>query len=553
VSEDAALIYLETDDEVTSVVRRIRDTAGGRVVLVAPGRSRATSSVVALRLLARAGDDAGRKVGVVGDALTRSLAAEAGLESYRSVEDARGAVVAPPGDAQSRRASIHVVRGTASDETVAVPLATPATAEVDTETRPVPVRRPPPSRPRSRPSNGRSPARRAAPLAGVLAIVAAFVIGGGALGAVVLPAATVVITPRTDPIGPLPYDITIEDPERADGTVEGTAVVTATGTYTVSEPASGTVVLFNWTFFPVDVPAGTFVAAGEQAFATQTDVVVPRGRLTGDGRINAGDEPVAVVAAAPGPPGNVGAGEINVVVNEDVDARLRGFPENPEPRVQNPDPTSGGIAEDGPEIVQADVDIAVAALREDLVAKAADAVAQSAGSIFVDPVEPPAADIPGTEELVGERDQPEVDIGGTLAYDRLFVDPATVEALARERLAADSAAVPAGHELLPGAIAVRIGDARRDGERLVVAVTVSGASTAAIDRDTVLDRIRGLTAEDARAALEGSGVVTVDLWPGWVSTVPELDWRIDVQIAGPPDVPALSPGASGASGASPPP
>ena len=548
MSDEAALIYLETDDEVTSVVRRIRDAEGERVVLVAPGRSRATSSVVALRLLARAGEDAGRRVGVVGDVLTRSLAAEAGLESYRSVEDARGAVLAPPGDAQARRASIHVVRGApASDETVSVPLPlppSPAIADVDTETRPVPVSRAASSRPRPKPvvpSRG----RRAVPVAGILAILAAFVVGGGVLGAVLLPAATIGITPGIEPIGPLPYDITVEAPERVVGTVEGTAVITATGTYTVSEPASGTVVLFNWTFFPVDVPAGTFVAAGDQAFATQSDVLVPRGRLTGDGRINAGDEPVAVVAAAPGPAGNVGALAINVVVNEEVDARLRGFPENPEPRVQNPEPTTGGLAEDGPEIVQADVDAAVAILQEDLAAQVADAVGESANAIFVDPVEPPAAEIAGIDELVGARDQVEAEITGTLAYDRLFVEAAEVDGLARERLAGDSDAVPPGHELVAGATDVAIGEARRDADRLVVAVTVSGASTPAIDRDAVLERIKGLSAQDARAALEEvGGAVTVDLWPGWVSTVPELDWRINLEIAGPPDVPALSPGAS---------
>ncbi|MFN2419578.1 MAG: hypothetical protein ABR593_11780, partial [Candidatus Limnocylindria bacterium] len=99
-----ALLYLETDDEVTSVVRRIRETDGERVILVAPGRSRATSSVVALRLLARVGEDADRRVAVVGDALTRSLASEAGLDAYASVDDARGAVLPAAAEAEPRGA-----------------------------------------------------------------------------------------------------------------------------------------------------------------------------------------------------------------------------------------------------------------------------------------------------------------------------------------------------------------------------------------------------------------------------------------------------------------
>ncbi|MDQ2689064.1 MAG: hypothetical protein M3Y29_02165, partial [Chloroflexota bacterium] len=79
MSDVPTLLYLEADDEITAVVRRVRAADPGRVVIVAPGRSRATSSAVALRLLARAGEEDGRELAVVGDALTRSLAAEAGL------------------------------------------------------------------------------------------------------------------------------------------------------------------------------------------------------------------------------------------------------------------------------------------------------------------------------------------------------------------------------------------------------------------------------------------------------------------------------------------
>ena len=121
MSESPAVVYLEADDEITSVVRRVRATDAGRVIVVAPGRSRATSSAVALRLLARAGEEAGRDVALVGDALTRSLAAEAGLTAYATLDDARRAepsMGAPP--SETRHAAIHVVRGT--DDTVATPV-----------------------------------------------------------------------------------------------------------------------------------------------------------------------------------------------------------------------------------------------------------------------------------------------------------------------------------------------------------------------------------------------------------------------------------------------
>ena len=237
MSEEATLLYLETDDEVTSVARRVREAGGERVVLVAPGRSRATSSVVALRLLARIAEEADRRLAVVGDALTRSLAAEAGLDAYASVEDARTAVPAPAEAAQARRASIHVVRGDAplGTETVALgALSTAGLTHDGTETRAVPVVRATTS------SDGAS--RRAIPLAVLLGGLAAIVVGAGVLGATVLPAATVTVVPASEPLGPVAYEIRIDDPVEQRGTVEATAPVTATGTYPIQVAATGVVV-----------------------------------------------------------------------------------------------------------------------------------------------------------------------------------------------------------------------------------------------------------------------------------------------------------------------
>ena len=149
MSESPAVVYLEADDEITTVVRRVRAADAQRVIVVVPGRSRATSSAVALRLLARAGEETGREVALVGDALTRSLAAEAGLTAYATLDDARRAeppTDEPPTDA--RQAAIHVVRGT--EDTVATPVI--AAEEV---TRSVPVVRGPSEASRRRPPSWR--------------------------------------------------------------------------------------------------------------------------------------------------------------------------------------------------------------------------------------------------------------------------------------------------------------------------------------------------------------------------------------------------------------
>jgi hypothetical protein len=495
--------------------------------------------VVALRLLGRAAEADGRSLSVVGDALTRSLAAEAGVPAFGSLEDARTSEGAAPA-VESRHASISVVRGPAADETAPTLAAlTPSGAGPDDLTRPVvvPPAAPPPARsaaPRRRaPARARRRGRRVP--VGVLAALALLLVAATVAGAALLPAATVTIVPRSDEIGPVAYEIEVTDAERASGTETATAEVVATGGYSVQEPASGTVVLFNWTFFPVDVPAGTFVAAGEQAFATQADVTVPRGQLTGAGTIAAGDIGVAVVAAAAGPAGNVAAEAINVVVDRSIDARLRGFPENPEPRVLNPEPTSGGVDATGPEITQADVDAAVAALREALTARVADAIGTADPDMLT--VEAPRGEavIEVPEDLVGMRDQERVEISGDLAWEVVRADPASVAEDARARLVADPSLLAEGHELLEESIDVQLGQPSLADGVLAVPADVTARSIGRIDEDEVRGRIAGRSEQEAEAALADLGSVSVDLWPGWASTVPELEWRVEIRVTETPE------------------
>lgn len=541
------VLYLEADDEVTSVVRRLRAAEPGPVVVVAPGRSRATSSVTALRLLARSAAADGRPLTVVGDALTRSLAAEAGVPAHASLDDARRGVAPEP--PEPVRAAISVVRGPIDDETAPTLLAAPRPASsppappAEEITRPVriPDLPPPVARPRARPP--RRPAR--GPLL-ALAVLGSLLVAGTAAGALLLPAATVVLQPRTVAVGPIDATVELAEVEELSGTVSAEAEVVASGTYEISELATGTVVFFNWTFFPVTVPAGTFVAAGEQAFATQAEIVVPRGRLTPDGRIQAGDAEVAVLAAAAGEAANVPAEAIDTVLNESVDAQLRGFPENPERRVTNPQPTSGGLVASGPEIVQADVDGALERLRADLAARAEAAIPDD-GIVLVEPAPEPR--IESAEDLVGRRDEERVTISGELDWSATRADPTEAEERARELLLGDPDAVPAGFELLPETIAITLGDARRDGANVVVPATVRASAVPLIDVDEVRRRVTGLPPVEAMAELAEIGSARVELWPGWVAEVPALEWRIEVRVEAadavqPPPAASDEPGTS---------
>jgi hypothetical protein len=410
-------------------------------------------------------------------------------------------------------AAIHVVRG--GDETVAT-----AAIVADDVTRPVPVARPPADRSRRR------------PIAVLVVAVVALLLALGLAGAMVLPGAMVTIDPVTEAVGPAPLVIEVAQPEQSRGTAEATSTVTASGEYEILEPAAGDVVFFNWTFFPVTVPAGTFVAAGEQAFATQAEVVVLRGSLTADGRIAAGEIGVAVVAAEPGPAANVAAEAINVVVDQGIDAQLRGFPENPEPRVLNPEATTGGTDEAGIRFTRRDVDAAVEALTADLRRQVRDEVAEHPDEIVVQ-TELAEPTITGLDGLVGTRDQAEATIEGTLSWEAWTADRSEVREAARGQFADDSAQVPSGHALLPESIEIELAEANVEDGVMRVAATATGRSAAEIDTDDVAQRIAGLSPDEAEAALADLGSATVDTWPDWVASVPSMAWRIEVRVGEP--------------------
>lgn len=527
---DAELIYLEADDEVTTVVRRLRAASAPRVVIVAPGRSRATSSAVAMQVLARFATEAGREISIVGDALTRSLAAEAGLAAYLSVDDARAAV--PDGGPvhEPRRAGIQVVRGSAAEE---APPTMAAAAIADSnaawaETRPLPASRP---RPAAHPRT--APRRRRRPVALLLGVAAVVLAGGVVAGAVLLPAATVTLRLRSVAIPPQTYSIDVPTERRASGTLEAVGTVTATGTYPILTQAVGTVTLRNFSGAPVDVEPGTLVATGEepgaQAFSTVTPVVVPEGKLTPAGTIQPGERTVSVMAMAPGLGGNVAADTIDTVLSAAPRNRLRGFPNNGMPLVVNAEPTTGGTESTGQVFLQEDVDAAVAALRADLTEALADELGEA--DLVAVPIGTPAEpEISGADGLAGTQDQASAEIRGTLSYDQWLLDPDDLDRVAAERLADDPEAVPANVRLLESATSVRVLETTATAEGVTATVEVAGSAQAVVDEESVIERVRGRALEDAEGALDELGRAEIEPWPAWVTEVPDLEWRIDVRI-----------------------
>lgn len=532
------LLYLEPDDEITSVIRRLRGADAGRVVLVAPGRSRATSSVVALRLLQRAAAETGRSVALVADASTRSLAGEAGIAAFASVADATSSTPSPAEPMTPIRAPIHVVRG-AGGARPQPPRSIPATDGME-ET--VAVHLPPPAGGPGAPGGGRRRTRGLPfwPWLAALLVVAL------AAGAALLPGATVRITPATVPVGPVSIPVTVDVAGHVGAELQATKPGTATGERLEQVPADGVVTFFNYNTVAVEVPRGTHVSVGGgTAFVTLERIVVPRGKLTG-APIDPGERSAAVVAVVPGVEGNVAAGAIDTVDDESVRLFLRGFAENRDRLVTNPDATTGGVDTPHPVIQQADVDAVVAAIEADLQAQLDAALVGDSDRLYAAAPAEEVASIDIPDDLVGREDQPTFELTGTLTFDRAYGSRAEAEATATSAFFRLGDEVPAGTAIVADSIQMELGPATLADGRLEVTASVTAAAAAEIDKAQVRDRIAGMTVEEAKAELAPLGEVDVDLWPDWVDRIPRLTFRIDVrqEVQTPTESPRQSPGQS---------
>lgn len=375
---------------------------------------------------------------------------------------------------------------------------------------------------------------------GPTAIVAAAVILGlvvlGVGAYVFLPSAEIVVTPRSEPIGPISL-VVRADPEatevdaeaavvpaqRIEVPVEVSETFTTAGRRIEERKATGSVTFTSEnTFIEVTIPRGTRVAtASGIAFVTTSQVVLPRASFaSGPSRRDA-----PIEAVRPGPSGNVEAGTIT---ERPTEFRLLLV------SVTNAEPTSGGSREEFPRIAQSDIDAALEALGSQLEEAFAAAVGGGAGA--------PEGATPFPETAVLGEAAPTVDpatllnrevesfeLGLRATGTVIAVDDSPVERIAEQRLlqnvGADNRLVDGSVEIVPGDPAVENGEVR-------FPVSARAERVRILDPADLIARIKGRTVEEAEAILAEFGEVEITTWPEWVTTITGLDSRLSLVVAG---------------------
>jgi hypothetical protein len=576
------VLYLDVDDEITSAAARIRRAEGSRVVLVLPYGSKVATSRINFRLLARDALTHEKRLSIVApDGATRALAASAGLPVFASVqeyesslEDGRASNLGAVAAGTAAAAAVGAAGEETQDEppvadaepaegedaapsdatlVMAVPAAAAAAASIPAQpaapAAPSRTAQPATQRGMSLPVIGSSLAIPRTPLLiGAGFLVLALLVG--AVGAyVLLPSASVVVTPHEQSVGPQTFsvvaDTAVSEPDPEAGVVPADLISVdvsaedtfeATGVRVERTRATGRV-----TFQSLDtsrtntIPKGSIVSTeGGVQFRTLQSARLPRAQVVPPLSINPSSAAVDVEAVRNGTTGNVPANAITVVPAAEDPAITQ---------VRNPEPTEGGSRTEFPQVAQEDVDKALAALQEQLDASfreqlADPSIAPTGTTIFGETaVLGEATPTANLEELVGQELE-EFELGLTSTGTVLAVDPSPVESIARSRL---ESFVSPGFQLVDGSVRIEPGVPVIEGQTVQFPVTVEASQVQIPEAAELKRMIMGKSQDQARALLAPYGEVDITLWPDWVTSVPTFDGRVNLEVRPPLPVEVVGP------------
>ena len=527
-----AIYYLDVDDEITSAAARIRDSSDSRIALVLSGGSRVATSRINFRLLAREAKRRGKRLAIIAaDSTAQSVARSAELPVYASVGDYEkseaamtSAMAGHAPDAVSE--ALYELSLTVGPPGAVGPAGGSGMARVGG----------------GRPVNGAPRRRSMVPRALLTGFALLALVALAVAGFFFIPSASVTLTLSQKSVGPITVNVTV-DPKVAAvndqaGTVPGVSkafpvdasgTFDATGQTVVLTAATGTVTFTSInTVSDVPVIAGTRVStSGGVVFTTTSTVDVPKATVSINFQhFTPGRADAPVQAAKSGTVGNVPAGSIVKVPSDLVPFQIT---------VSNASPTNGGSRTVTPQILQSDVDGAMAGLQAQLGASFQSALQSptavpSGSTLFAGSAQLGGASCsPDAQSVVGGTD-PSFQLDCRATGTAIVADMSIVRNVAKGRI---GAAISNGYSLVADSVTASSGTPVVQNSMIVIPMTVQAAEVPVVNVDELKARIKGMSVDDARSLLSKYGQVDLSVSPSWDSTISSFDFRIDIQVIAP--------------------
>jgi hypothetical protein len=554
------VIYLEADEEITSVIDRIKQIKEGKVALVIPRRANVLQSIVNLKLLKKQVDNLNKEVIVITtDKLGRNLASQVGFTVYQKL-GGRPVEVEPKPTIQ--RSPITKVGYRASPE---IPKkeprfkTTPSIADITyrkeekkitpslkEEKKELPKIIPRPSK--EKPKLTKKPIVKKVPHITdaykkiILILAIAFIFIAFLVCFIILPRAKTSLILKSD-ILEQSFDATISKEAKSPNfdksilpgelvTIEKEEIrkdLACTGKKDIGQKASGTIIISNsYDENPQPLVANTrFVSTSNgRTYRITTAVTVPGAHVSG-GEVISGTVQATVRAAESGPEYNIGSSHFTI-------PGLSGSAKYDKIYGDTTSSIKGGFTEEITVLSQADIDSNKDKIVTNLITKIEEeAESKYKGKkVFTDGLKPEVLE--ASPNIPLDTESAKFDLKVKVKIKTLTTDTNDFNYLVFKKL---TSLLPDDKELIPDSLKetkTKIISFNDKSGKLAVKIEAKGIMISKIDKGNIKEAIAGKNREEAEeylATLKDVSEARVNLWPFWVRSVPKLFKRnIEINI-----------------------
>ena len=532
------VIYIDVEDDITTIVGKIKSSKEKIVALVPPARYGVFQSAVNMRLLKRTADTAKKHLVIISNSSAlAALAASANIPVAKNLQtkpeiaeipvlkvddnDVIDGNDLPVGDIASATKS-----KSASDRAVDDVIATSATTSTSGADAKKPVRG---KKSDSKVPNFSTFRKRLFIFGGLGVLLVGFLVWAIWFA----PKATVIITAKNTPVtvdsnvqlavgGVTDFKTSTIKSIRQEQAADVSVEFSATGKKKVGEKAKGTVRIktdaTTILMTGLTVPAGTQIqSSGGSIYLTGADVVFPQGSPSALAGIV-----VAVTAANVGEEYNGATGSASTSANGVTSVAF----------VTSP---SGGSSREVTVVSEDDLAKATAALGEkkvsDLRSKLESSFSESNVVIketFQEKRGDPVPSVKINEEATGP-----VTLKSTVTASMMAVERSEIQKFLKTGIQSEIEGMKSQKIYSDGSSDVKFSQFVNDAERPKIRLTANGKIGPVINEDEVKEQSLGKNYGEIQLALEAiDGVEDVDIkfWPFWVRTVPNNVDRVTVEF-----------------------